>query len=395
MSAPHSTHDALVFLSHGKLHWTQGGEPPAEVVSEFARSVERRAQTAWEKNAWKVEGGGQGLLFGAQLWGRVPVNPEQLAVRVTGLAAGPEQGQILYALHTGDVAGLFVATLGQPQETRLLHTTECVFEYPAVHRETREIVCTVRRNFASANIAVLTNGNSRFREVTEGETIDLAPRWRPGTGRRIVYQSAGVGRDPQGNFGGYGAYHICELDLDTGQLKTLHEDPQRNLLAPRVGDDGALYFIRAPYTGNGAASSLKQLAIDFVMFPYRIARACFGWLNFFSMRYTGEPLTNSRGFVQKQAEMHDLFVLGNLVRAQHRIRPDSQESGLVPRSWELVRRASDGDERVIADGVLSYDLLPDGSVVTADGRAVRRLRSDGTAETLVRHRGIEQVILPF
>ncbi len=65
---------------------------------------------------------------------------------------------------------------------------------------------------------------------------------------------------------------------------------------------------------------------------------------------------------------------------------------LVPKTWELVRRSPDEErEEVLAAGVLSYDLCPDGSVVYADGSAVYHLGPDKVPTRICRGKLIERV----
>ena len=43
------------------------------------------------------------------------------------------------------------------------------------------------------------------------------------------------------------------------------------------------------------------------------------------------------------------------------------EDGLVPASWELVRRDPNGDETVLAKHIVTYDVGPNGEVLYSDG----------------------------
>jgi hypothetical protein len=76
----------------------------------------------------------------------------------------------------------------------------------------------------TSNIAVLQVEGTDFSETTDGDSFDLAPRWVPGTRRRLVFQSAGVGRDGAGRFAGVGPFSIQELDLDSGDMVCLAEE---------------------------------------------------------------------------------------------------------------------------------------------------------------------------
>jgi hypothetical protein len=64
---------------------------------------------------------------------------------------------------------------------------------------------------------------------------------------------------------------------------------------------------------------------------------------------------------------------------------------LVPNSWQLVRRAANGAEEVIAKGVLAYDLAPDGSLVYSNGNAIFLRDPQGKSRRLVVESMIEQL----
>ncbi|MDO8543861.1 MAG: hypothetical protein Q7S40_25745 [Opitutaceae bacterium] len=64
----------------------------------------------------------------------------------------------------------------------------------------------------------------------------------------------------------------------------------------------------------------------------------------------------------------------------------------MPDSWELVRRAADGSEKIMGRGVLGYDVTPDGSIIYTDGRAVYRCVPDGKPEKLLEHFPIEKIV---
>lgn len=83
-----------------------------------------------------------------------------------------------------------------------------------------------------------------FLEATEGDSFDLAPRWAPGPRRRIVFRSAGVGRDVAGRICGIGPSAVQELDLESGEMECLAD---YDLLGPQKTADGTLYYIRRPY----------------------------------------------------------------------------------------------------------------------------------------------------
>ena len=70
---------------------------------------------------------------------------------------------------------------------------------------------------------------------------------------------------------------------------------------------------------------------------------------------------------------------------------DADAPSLVPSSWQLVRESAARKE-VLAKGVLSFDLAPDGAVVYSNGSAIHRVEPEsGRRERVLVASAIEQV----
>ena len=92
--------------------------------------------------------------------------------------------------------------------------------------------------------------------------------------------------------------------------------------------------------------------------------------------------------------MKGMMIWGNLIDAEKEMRaaPQEEAPGLVPKDWELVHEPASGDARIIARGVLSYDLRPNGTVRYSNGSAVFRLEPGGKPERVLKHNFIERII---
>jgi hypothetical protein len=108
------------------------------------------------------------------------------------------------------------------------------------------MVFSVLHENGTANIGIKLSGEGGIKEVTEGDSFDTAPRWSPGKDRRIVFQSAGVGRNREGQFLALGPFSLQQLDMDAGEMVTLLEDRHYDYLAPQFQGDGSLLYIRRP-----------------------------------------------------------------------------------------------------------------------------------------------------
>jgi hypothetical protein len=227
-------------------------------------------------------------------------------------------------------------------------------------------------------------------ELTEGESQDGAPYLCPGVPARLVYHSAGVGRDAAGRPTGLGPSEIHLLQLDGAELSTLASDAGRDLLWPRLLADGTLYYISRPWR-PGHRSGFWGSLLDFVLFPARLLFALFQYLNFFAARYTGKPLTTAGGPKRFGADIRQMMEWSNLIAAGEDAEAE-EPAAEVPRSWRLVCRDAGGTTRTVAESVVSFDVCGDGSLLYTTGTAVHRLTPDGRRERLLTDAGIRQVV---
>lgn len=243
-----------------------------------------------------------------------------------------------------------------------------------------------------SSIATINSDGSGWTEVTAGDSIDLAPRWVPGT-NALVFQSAGIGRNEKGEYCGRGPFAIHRLELESGEMSTLVEDENVDCLAPLMSSDGALYYIRRPFMMSFGRVSPFRMLLDLLLFPLRLIYAVFQYLNFFSMIYTGNPLTSAGNARQKQADVRNMMLWGNLENAKEAIKSaqsNEDAPALVPDSWELVRQ--DGSKQVLAKGVLHFDMASDGTLLYTDGSGIYMIDAAGRSSRLHKAKLVERVV---
>jgi hypothetical protein len=387
----------IAYLSQGKLHFKNSRESVRVIESKFGQNVRDRAIQIQQRNAWKSQGRGARFMAGGLVWGEVEHDPASMRITITSLSRGFEPGDLLYALETDEIAGIFNIKNSTGDEKRIFHSADFRVRHLSAKPGEETIACALVGGNGTSNIAVMRTDGSEFSEVTEGDSLDLAPRWIPDSSRRLVFQSAGIGRDSSGNFSGHGPFSIQKLDLDTGEMTSLAEEENYDLLGPQMNEDGVLYYIRRPYQKPGDNFSFPRAILDTLLFPIRIFYAIFQWLNFFTVRYTGKPLNTAQGAKQRNADLKQMMIWGNLIDAGKAAKQDQfgdqDAPSLVPQSWQLVRHRSNGSTEVIAKGVLSFDLCEDGSIVYSNGSAIYRIDPKGSSERLHVDSMIEQVIM--
>jgi hypothetical protein len=383
---------SVAYLSQGKLYLKPDQLPIREIESQFGQSVQERSLKIRRSKAWKNRGIMEMMLPPGMLQ-QMDQQPEAVVnVGIASVCVG-DDGKLLYALESGEMGGIFAFHPNSDREDRLFHNAEFRVSHLAFDSARKLIACTTTHRTGISNIATMTIDGSRPRDVTEGDSLDLAPRWIPGE-RALVFQSAGLGRTGDGFIRDRAPFVIEKLDFEQQEVITLAADPKSDLLGPQIGNDGLLYFIRRPYRSNRKSSNLLQVFKDLVLIPFRLLNAVFQWLNFFSQRYTGKPLI--RAGTGQTVDPQYLRVWGEwvtpeTVRDRRFGEPDAPS--LVPRTWQLVRQAKQGTPEILAEGVLSFDLAADGTIVYTNGSAIYTISADGKRERLLVGNLIESVAL--
>jgi hypothetical protein len=383
---------SVAYIAQGRLHIKAPDAPLRSIESRFGQSLLERGLQLDRQHSWKTQGRGAQFMSRGLLWGAAGNGAEAVRLSLTGLSAGREPGELLYALETRDITGVLALKAGEVEE-RLFHGNERRVRHLSTRPGLGQIACSLRHSSGTAGIAVMDPDGSNLSEVTEGDSVDEAPAFAPGDPDSLVFQSAGIGRDAEGHVHGLGPSAVKRLRLRSGEIETLAESPDHDLLGPRLAADGCLLYIRRPHRGAGRFSLGSALA-DLLLLPLRLLVAFFHWLNFFSVRYSGKPLTTAGGPRREGADIRQMMIWGNLVDAGQAAREAAargeENPGLVPPTWELVRHGA--PPQVLARSVLSFDVAGDGSVVYSNGSAVFLL-DDAGPRCLARDSLIEQVVV--
>ncbi len=384
---------SFAYLSQGELHVKLGEGPVRPVESRFGQSLRDRAVQIQSRNSWKTQGTGARFMSGGALWGNQDRDPAEMRIAITGISSGCQNGELLYSLATDDIGGVFLLRNQASEEQRLLHTADFRVRRLAASPGQDRVACVLQHKGGSSSIAIMRGDGTDLREVTQGDTIDDAPRWAPASAHEIIFQSAAIGRNQAGFAVTQAPFAVHKLNLDAGQVSTLAEDPKFDLLTPHLSSDGTLYYIRRPYLDPSQPPCFWRAALDLILLPVRLLFAVFQFLNFFTVRYTGNTLTTAGNARQKHADIRQMMVWGNLIDAQKAADRDSAGTpSLVPRTWELIRCPPGTGEEVVAKGVLSFDVYADGSLLYSNGSGVYRVDPSGDREALAKDALIEQVV---
>jgi hypothetical protein len=391
------------YISQGKLFVKDGEKEFRLIESQFGQEIMNRAIQEYQRSNWKRSKGEANLVSGARLWNVQEQDPRATRIHITGVTTGRQEGELLYALETDQVGGFFLYDFLNNSERRLFHKERFRTSDLQRHPELPLIVSAVFFPNGTSNIVVVEQERPIFDEATSGDSRDESPSWIPGPRKQIVFQSAGVGRNPQGFAVGFSPSTIEKLDLETGTLETVAQEPQQDLLLPKMDADGNLYFIRRPYDlHKGSSYTLWKGFMDTILLPFRFLRALFHYFNFMSMIYSNKALS-SKPLVPpgspdpESADLKTVLLRGRVIDVKKAIQDagqgDKELPALVPGSWQLIRKSSTGEQRVLAKSVVGYDLVPGGKIVYTDGSSMFLIEPDGSVSKMAKGKLIENIVV--
>jgi hypothetical protein len=345
----------VAYIFDGQLHLEVDGKSQI-LESAFGRSLRDRAIQIYNRNAWKQQGrGGQSVSRAL----RTPAerDPSEFRIAITSVTRGTGAGELLYTLETDEISGVFSRD-ADGLEKRIFHTADFRTRHLDAHPDGLEVAVSIYHRNGTANLAVLKTDGTDLTELTDGDSVDAAPRWVPGPKRRLVFQSAGAARGPQGRFSGFGPSGIQQLDIETGELSCLAQDANFDFLWPRIAADGTLFYIRKP-ADQGPQPVNPWLALSrAALLPLQFLVAIAALLELFIKRQAGQPLVTPKNFPEKTVK--------------------------TPSSWALMRQSPGAEApETLATNARSFDVGSDGSLVYSDGIDVYRMSPNGGPVTKI------------
>ncbi|MCB1188878.1 MAG: hypothetical protein H7A23_05855 [Leptospiraceae bacterium] len=386
----------LAYLSNGKLFFAEDGINFRSIDSKFAMDAKTKALEIQQRNEWKTKG--RGAQFrGLSPWGAGELEPANLMVNFTGVIPANSKGEkIIYAIETDTIGGLFQYDYKNDSEKRLIHKEKFNIRDINKQPKTNKIVCSLIYSNGISNIALIENAFKDVRQITEGDSLDELPSWATTSKESIVFQSSGIARNQDGYFVGIGPYAIQYLNVETLEMRTILEDMKHDFLQPKYNSKGELFCIKRPYENNWnkSVSPFKVLK-DLLFFPFRLLRAVFHYLNFFSLMYSQKPLTTAgnpkvEGPSPKNIVLHGKMI--DIQKAMSKASKNEEAVSLVPKSWELVK-ITDGGFETLAKSVVSFDIGSDDTIVYTNGTSIYTIDADKQIKFLTKGSLIQQIIV--
>lgn len=377
--------EKLVFLSEGKMNLVRG-ENVTALESSVAESYKKKLREINSRNEWKKSGVGARFMGVSSL----PSNGNDFGgekLYINGLTSYIGDA-VAYSLNSGNLGGLYVKSLSDTAEadSYILVSDKTKF-YDIDFNRHGKVAASFADSPVERHLALINTEKSELITLTEGESFDANPAWSAKDGDVIYYDSCGVGYDSNQNFMGYGSRGIFRLDTKTGELSEILADGKYDFYKPFEDADGNLFFLRRPHnSGKAPVTALK----DVLLIPFKVFKAFFGWLNFFTQRYSGESLRTNGGNPAKlrQKSPEQIFIDGNLLDVEKNLSKNEsigeKNPGYVPSCWELIVRKPDGEVKTVKKGVLDYCLTSDGLITFSNGKYIIKLDENGAEEVVAK-----------
>jgi hypothetical protein len=89
-----------------------------------------------------------------------------------------------------------------------------------------------------------------------------------------------------------------------------------------------------------------------------------------------------------------LRLRGRIIDAKKALREAGNKEetpSLVPKTWELVKRSPNGEDGVVAKGVVAFDIGSDETIIYTNGSAIYQIDKSGKSQRLFKDRLIEDI----
>lgn len=363
-----------------------------QVRSEYLENYQENLKVIQRRREWKQMSMTAAMGYDGLLPGLDP-NNETDKFKITGLTRCGRTRSLIYAIRIEQMGGLFKVNPFSKgdSEGHIFHDKGIDIQNPCYNAKNNTLVYSQREIGQQEHLHAMNLKADSTTILTEGDTLDAYPRWIMGSSDSLVYQSAGIGRGANGVYMGLGPSGINKLNIKTGEIEELVQYDRFDCLAPAMDKEGSLYYIKRPYKPNQRQGNIIS---DILLFPFRLINAIFNFLNFFSMRYTGKPLSSGSNPARQDGDPEKYFIHGNMVDASKLLGDQLRKEkrlGIVPRSWELLKATPGSQVQVLAEGVISFDISSDGDIVCSNGKEVYSLDQSGKRTSLIKGKFIEKV----
>ena len=373
----------VFYLSQGKLYMNENGKE-RYLACGAVENYRRNLHEIQKRNEWKTTGAGAVFMGVASSH---QIDPSQVYAQVESFQIVNED-QIVYAAALERNCGIYIKGPDGEINTEgfiIRQNDRRIYEID-YDPETYGIIASVSNGRYERHLALYHAEHSDCRVITEGDSVDVMPSFSKQASNRVYYSSAGIFVDSRRHTVHHSSYGIYMLDMKMGEVTEILKDEKYDYIRAREDMRGNIYFIRRPKETDKKKGSLK----DTILIPFKVLKAIFGWLNFFTQRYSGESLTqNTEGanpskYTDKSEK--EIFIDGNMINVEKTLKENElageKYPGIVPNSWELMKMGLDGKTKSIKKGIIDYTLDDEGTIIFSNGKYVLQMLKSGEEEII-------------
>jgi len=298
------------------------------------------------------------------------------SVRINGVSAA-EDG-FVYSAVLGEMGAIYRKNADSPKAPE-------GHIYTGMNRDIGDIA------YKNGRIAAILDGHlaifderGDYNELTDGHSAEASPFWSATDGRLFCSTR---GRALEGG-NVFSASSILAVDEEAGSIDTLFAEEGNDLLDPKNDGEGNYYYIRQPYKLQ--KNEKEPVWKSVLLFPVRLVKALFGFINAFSVLFGGEPLRKSqrKGDIKSRTKStREQFFEERLREAEKNEKENAaagdKNPGIFPRSRVLVRISPDETETILCKGVLDYTLCDEG-VICSNGKELILIGKDGSEKVIAK-----------
>lgn len=367
---------ALYYISDNKVYKNEKKNSEQITLDRIENYKENSRQIS-RKNEWKNSGAGA-RFTGTAVMTRDIEKVLEGQVKVTGLC--DTGSNLVYSVKFDGVSGIYTKSYDEKDKDENLIISSQDFSVSGVACKKEKLAASLDYANGEKHIAIFKLPSANYNEITDGDTREEYPFWSQ-RDNKLYFSSSGIARDENGQIAAFSPKSIMKYNFDKETIETVLESEEYDYIFPQTDNDGNLYCIRQPYKEKESAGNIL---IDVLLFPVRLIKAIFGFLNVFSILFGGESLHSgekqSGQYKSKQKSEKDIIFENNIINADKNMKYNSSKGdkypGIIPRSWELIKINSDDSVTVIKSGVLNFKIVDDEFYIS-NGKHIIRIDKEG------------------
>ena len=353
-------------------------------VCEFHQNFVTAAQNAHDKYDWKHSGEGAIFRGDTDVENATPTKNIAYFNSLKFLS----ENEIIYSVTVDEISCVMRKDLStdKDNEGHIVHSREYVYNGASPNKNGTAFVSCLKTNEVNSHLAIFNLSDNDYYTVTDGDSCDFDATYSRADNDYVLFATKGAGRNKQGEFVKYSQSSIYRYDTLNGDVEELLCKKDYSLVKPKDDENGNLYYISKPEDGD--KRSVWGILLDIILIPWHLLVAIYRFLEAFTLIFTGRKFIKDGSDPVKTKDRNDgkILIEGNLINAEkeykRNLRHKDAFAGYAPHSWELIKKAKDGTETVMAKGVINYCISPAGEIYFTNGKHVVKITADGKREKI-------------